>query len=1434
MIRLPFKFRKGAFFLGLFFFILISLYIGLRWQSQHLEQERFNLLKQKTEQLNQSFQSYNQAGLALMREISIGEQVINLFQEKTSPKFGEIRFLLQAIQSKSSLPDVKISILDTSGKVLWGTASKKSIDPSLIRLGLFGEKHLFAHSGGSFFHQLYLEGIAPIMKKGKVSGLIHLELPLGKNFLNYLQESTDEEIFIFDKDQLQNSSLSSNRNPEYRKDYFALLDQTQVQSKIKTSFLELSADRTKKDLLGLTPYASMGVLPMRGLGAEVVAMLVLAIPEKGLTPYLEWMEKGFQWGLLGVALYFLIRLIVLFALKITVLSPRTTVWLFMGMVTGLIGVWVGTKGLEAYFETRLQNNNKEIVKELEVVFEEYNTYVLNSIGDEREALQRQTIRFLQGEPIVKPSQYEFVQLPLGLKRKSVSRVTGSHVPVRWSGTGVFSKKAEDPFSTNLGVYKVPVNRFAQKLWLVYSSAWGYPNKFGSAYGTKIGSVEIYFENESSIQIDLENGVNIHDRFFPLERKERRLGESKKAFEFISEDDPLTRLQYVEELEFEIPSIYADFKIDYILFRDEKTPDVPIFYSISLGVKKVPAFPAQKSAIQENEKTIQLKEPYLSQFKDASWVYYHNGKIAEYYFQDINQYAFGGTRPPEYIFQEVLRKGKSFLERTNDFGFPGVVTYWPVKEKEFDRPWGMMAVVTSAQSLVRLNQVSNIVQSILFIFLLLLGVVALANFIVSWRKLRLKLIFYSFLVSFIPLMMVVSLLGYLLWQQEEEGAQTRVAASLDQSRTFLSDVKKRAEDVALFLSDRQDLLDSVEAGQSEKVSLLLNEIKLSSFANFPGSFIVVKYSKGVKETLQWSTANYAALPYSSKRLLENSKSGLFFNQVAAVVLGFSQIGLSDLQEQENQGQISVYTGIPIDQMFLSEMKRRIGTDLAFYSADNLRATTIKFFDQKSKQQLNQVARKHFSSLMKEGKDQFDSIRFDDPETDSVFKKTAIGIMPIKDDQNRLVGVLSAFSDSNQAFMSAFSSRKVILFAIVFLLALAGLMSYIISRSITKPISMLSNRAKLIAQGSLGTQIDSFSKDEIGNLTHSFNDMSLSLKENHDRLEQKIADLITMQKLSSKVSSVLEKEELMHLIVKLFCELSHFSKGMLLVRDPETDHFMIESGIGVRRTDIGKVKYLPEETLAGLAVREKGMVFIENHLDDPRIPSQSMHRKSHEKSMMVLALPLLAKGKELGAVVLERPADQKEGTRVDEVLLMTLANHAAIALENAHLYEMAVEDGLTKVFVNRYFQFRLKEEVEHAKRYKTNLSLVFIDLDSFKPINDNYGHQVGDQILVKAAQLMKEVFRSTDVVCRYGGDEFAVILPKTRSEEAVLICERLRERIEKLDTAVDPNIILRVTLSIGVATWSSSMDQEALIKAADTALYASKTAGRNRVSLHEQTG
>jgi len=190
--------------------------------------------------------------------------------------------------------------------------------------------------------------------------------------------------------------------------------------------------------------------------------------------------------------------------------------------------------------------------------------------------------------------------------------------------------------------------------------------------------------------------------------------------------------------------------------------------------------------------------------------------------------------------------------------------------------------------------------------------------------------------------------------------------------------------------------------------------------------------------------------------------------------------------------------------------------------------------------------------------------------------------------------------------------------------------------------------------------------------------------------------------------------------------------------------------------------------------------------------------------------------------------------DEDVLSTLANQAATALEKAFLVaqmeEMAVRDGLTGLFNHRYFQERLEDEIAKAERYNKDLSLVLLDVDHFKKLNDQYGHPEGDRVLKTVTRLILETVRNrVDTVARYGGEEFIVILPETDANAAYESAERIRKRIESHLFEDGKGGVYRVTVSLGTASYPFDARTAAkLIHGADTALYASKNGGRNRVT------
>ena len=170
------------------------------------------------------------------------------------------------------------------------------------------------------------------------------------------------------------------------------------------------------------------------------------------------------------------------------------------------------------------------------------------------------------------------------------------------------------------------------------------------------------------------------------------------------------------------------------------------------------------------------------------------------------------------------------------------------------------------------------------------------------------------------------------------------------------------------------------------------------------------------------------------------------------------------------------------------------------------------------------------------------------------------------------------------------------------------------------------------------------------------------------------------------------------------------------------------------------------------------------------------------------------------------------------------------ESERLHELAVTDGLTQIANHRHFQDRLREEFRRAQRYDDPLALILVDLDHFKTVNDNFGHQVGDQVLTAMAACVKAAVRETDFVARYGGEEFAVLLPKTHLAGALTVAERITSEMQKIKAG--PNG-LKVTASFGVSGFPgrSVNTSEQLVRTADEALYRAKREGRNKISLFQ---
>ena len=230
-----------------------------------------------------------------------------------------------------------------------------------------------------------------------------------------------------------------------------------------------------------------------------------------------------------------------------------------------------------------------------------------------------------------------------------------------------------------------------------------------------------------------------------------------------------------------------------------------------------------------------------------------------------------------------------------------------------------------------------------------------------------------------------------------------------------------------------------------------------------------------------------------------------------------------------------------------------------------------------------------------------------------------------------------------------------------------------------------------------------------------------------------------------------------------------------------------------------------------------------------------RLRHASVGSVVAFPLSCRGRRIGALVgLDRLPSTREPRLVPTILraVRVLLEPASVALDNALLLKRAealsVTDDLTQLYNSRYLNLVLRRETKRASRSGRPLSLLFIDLDGFKSVNDNHGHLCGSRALVEAAAVIRGSARETDVVARFGGDEFALVLPDTGGEGAFAVGERIRERIAAHKFLAGDGFDIHLTASVGVATLpdvAASADE--LLQAADKAMYQVKDAGKNGI-------
>lgn len=320
-----------------------------------------------------------------------------------------------------------------------------------------------------------------------------------------------------------------------------------------------------------------------------------------------------------------------------------------------------------------------------------------------------------------------------------------------------------------------------------------------------------------------------------------------------------------------------------------------------------------------------------------------------------------------------------------------------------------------------------------------------------------------------------------------------------------------------------------------------------------------------------------------------------------------------------------------------------------------------------------------------------------------------------------------------------------------------------------------------------------------------------------------ELAVLNDISSLLYNDLDEQTITRTIVEKSKELikAQFSALVLLNRGRMTRYCSSLGDYSLDETDLTGV--LEEVYRDGVPKTVKAGAVSGNVIPLPGLHAESVR--------CALVAPVILRDKIIGELVLGNRIDGEDFSARDEDLLLTLGFHAAFAFEKARLHsevsKLAATDGMTGLANHRAIQERLELEVERARRSKTRLSVLMLDIDFFKKLNDTYGHRVGDDVLKRVACRLVENVRAVDCAARYGGEEFLIVLPETDLRGALITAERIREECITHPLRLASRE-MDVTVSVGAATYPDDADtKEQLIEKADQALYAAKTQGRNRV-------
>jgi diguanylate cyclase (GGDEF)-like protein len=331
---------------------------------------------------------------------------------------------------------------------------------------------------------------------------------------------------------------------------------------------------------------------------------------------------------------------------------------------------------------------------------------------------------------------------------------------------------------------------------------------------------------------------------------------------------------------------------------------------------------------------------------------------------------------------------------------------------------------------------------------------------------------------------------------------------------------------------------------------------------------------------------------------------------------------------------------------------------------------------------------------------------------------------------------------------------------------------------------------------------------------------------------ISEVAVFHELGKALTSSLQLDQVLRTIMEKINEVLRPDTWSLLLMDQEKNELYFEIATGEGADALKDVRIKFGQGIAGWVAQTGEVVVVPDTRNDSRFFGQ-VDEKTKVQTRSIVAVPVRFRDQCLGVIELINCVGEEGFSPRELALLEALADYAAIAIENARhverIHELTITDDCTTLYNARHLDFMLDTEIYRSHRYSYEFSIIFIDLDHFKNVNDTHGHLMGSKLLGEIGTMIKNNCRLIDFAFRYGGDEFVLLLPQTSKENACRVAHRLHRMIKETTWLRDAGLNVHITSSVGVASYPvDSSDKAGLLHLADDAMYLVKNTTRDRVA------